>query len=625
MLQFIREKAAGTVFKVLFGMLILSFAMWGIGDYAFLRSGDDTAIKVGDRKIDIQQVDIEYRQARDRIKRMLGNDLDENMLRQFGVLDQTVERLVGQAALDSEIARLGLVASDAVVRQRIANDPSFRGPGGQFDRFVFQRVLYENGFTEQRFIELVRADIVRQQIIDAVEAGVRPPESLVEAVYRHRNEKRAGEQIHVPNGSFADVGMPTDADIAKTYEANGERFTAPELRALSVVRVGAADVAAQVQIDERALEDEFQQRKREFDKPEQRELKQMLFADEAAATAAATAIAGGKGFDAVVAETPGQSPDRVGLGLVTRDETLPAIADLAFAAEPGKVVGPVKTAFGWHVIEIVRIEAGTDAKLADVREQIEPELRRRLAGDKAFEIANKVEDQVTRGRSLDEAAAAAGADVVKIAAIDARGRDGAGNPVGLFANAPEAVRAAFETVPGRESQLVETRVGAFYIVRVESVTPAQRRPLDAVKDEVAAVWKAERQAERAVARAREIVEAVGKGETLEAAALRFNLRIEAVAPVLRTGDQANVPSQVAARLFAQKPGELGVAAGIDGQYVVRTKEIVTADPAADAPGMEQLRTQLRRDMAGDLSGEYGQALRQRYGVTINRSVVDRLN
>jgi peptidyl-prolyl cis-trans isomerase D len=95
--------------------------------------------------------------------------------------------------------------------------------------------------------------------------------------------------------------------------------------------------------------------------------------------------------------------------------------------------------------------------------------------------------------------------------------------------------------------------------------------------------------------------------------------------VTRTGDQASVPSQVAARLFAQKPGEIGIAAGIDGQFVVRTTEIIVADPATDAAGMEQLRTQLRRDMAGDLSSEYGQSLRQRFGVTINRSVVDRLN
>ena len=599
MLQFIRDKAAGTVFKVMFGVLIVSFAVWGIGDYAFLRRGDDTAIAVGERKINVRELDGEYRQARDRIKRMLGGQVDDTLLAQFGILDQTVERLTGQAALDAEIARLRLVTSDAIIRQRIASDPNFRGPGGQFDRFLFQRLLYENGYSEQRYIELLRADIARQQLVDAVEAGVRVPDTLVETIYRHRNEKRTGERVFVANASFDDVGTPSDDDLKKTYDANGERFSAPELRALSAVRVSAADVQAQVQIDERALEDEFQQRKREFDRPEQRELKQMLFAEEAAAREAAAKIAGGKTFDAVVAETPGQSPDRVGLGLVTREETLPAIAELAFAAEPGKVVGPVQTSFGWHIVLVERVEPGVASKLADVRDRIEPALRARMAADRAFEIANKLEDQVTRGRSLDEAAAAAGADVKKIDALDARGRDAAGQPVALFADAPEAVRAAFETVAGRESQLVETRAGAFFID---------------VHDE-----------ERAVERAKEIVDAVGRGETLEAVVLRFNLRIEPIPAVLRTGDQASVPSQVASRLFAQKPGEVGVSPGLDGQYVVRTTGIVPADPAADAAGVDQLRTQIRRDMAGDVSGEYGQALRLRYGVTINRSVVERVN
>ncbi|MBL8806548.1 MAG: SurA N-terminal domain-containing protein [Rhodospirillales bacterium] len=625
MLQFIRDKAAGTVFKVMFGVLIISFAVWGIGDYAFLRRGDDTAIAVGDRKINVRELDAEYRQARERIKRMLGGQADDALISQFGILDQTVERLTGQAALDAEAAHLRLATSDAIIRQRISGDPAFRGPGGQFDRFQFQRLLYENGYSEPRYIELLRSDIVRQQLVEAVEAGVRPPETLVETIYRHRNEKRSGVRMFVANTTFDDVGTPNEEDLKKIYEANADRFTAPELRALSAVRVAAADVEAQVQIDDRALEDEFQQRKREFDRPEQRELKQMLFADETAAREAAGKIAGGKSFDEVVAETPGQSADRVGLGLVSREETLPAIAELAFAAEPGKVVGPVRTSFGWHVIEVVRIEPGVEAKLADVRAQIEPALRKRMANDKAFEIANKLEDQVTRGHPLDEAAATAGADVVKIPALDARGRDADGKPVALFIDAPEAVRAAFETVAGRESQLVETRVGAFFIVRVDSVTPAQRRPFDAVKDDAAALWKSQRQAERAAARAKEIVDAIGKGEKLEEVALRFNVRIDPVPPVLRTGDQASVPSQVAARLFAQKPGETGVAPGLDGQYVVRTTEIIPADPAADKAGMDQLRAQIRRDMASDVSSEYGQALRQRYGVTVNRSVVDRVN
>jgi peptidyl-prolyl cis-trans isomerase D len=389
--------------------------------------------------------------------------------------------------------------------------------------------------------------------------------------------------------------------------------------------MAAADLADQIAIDDKALLEEFEHRRREFEKPEQRDLKQMLFAGEAEAQAAAAAIAGGKSFDTVVAETPGQSPDRVALGLVARDETLPTIGDAVFGAEAGKVVGPVRTPFGWHVIEIVRIEPGSTANLQDVRAQLEPAVRQRLAAERAFEVANRLEDQVTRGRTLDEAAVNAGAVVVKIAAIDARGRDPSGAPVALFANAPEALRAAFDTAPGRDSQLVETRGGSFFILHVDGTTPAQRRPLDTVKDDVAALWKSERQAEKSLARAREIVAATAAGETLEAAALRFNLRVESVAPVLRTGDAAGTPSAVAARLFAQKPGQASLAAGIDGQFVVRTGDVVPADPAADAAGMAALRTQLTREMAGDMTAEYNQALRQKFGVTVNRSVVDRLN
>jgi peptidyl-prolyl cis-trans isomerase D len=248
-----------------------------------------------------------------------------------------------------------------------------------------------------------------------------------------------------------------------------------------------------------------------------------------------------------------------------------------------------------------------------------------LAGERAFEIANRLEDLVTRGRALEDAAGAAGAVVVKIAAIDARGRNPGGEVEPAFAGAPEAVRAAFETPAGRESQLIETRTGPYFIVRPDGVTPSQRRPLANVKDEVEALWKAERRDARAAERAREIAAAVTAGEALEAAALRLNVRIEAIEPVLRTGEGGRLPAQIAARLFALKPGELATAPGLEGHYVVRLKEIVPADPAADPAGVEQLRAQLRRDIAADLSAEYAQGLRRRLGATVNRPVVDRLN
>jgi peptidyl-prolyl cis-trans isomerase D len=285
----------------------------------------------------------------------------------------------------------------------------------------------------------------------------------------------------------------------------------------------------------------------------------------------------------------------------------------------------VRTPFGWHVVEIVSVKAGETATLDGVRARLEPDLKRRLAGERAFEVANRLEDLITRGRTFEDAAAAAGAAIVKIAAIDARGRNPAGEVEAVFAGAPEAVRAAFETPAGRESQLIETRTGPYFLVRPDGVTPAQRRPQADVKDEIVALWKAERHDERAAERAREIAAAVTAGETLEAAALRLNLRIEAIEPVLRSGEGGRLPAQIAARLFALQPGALAMAPGLEGHYVVRLKDIVPADPAADPAGVEQLRVQLRRDIAGDLTAEYAQGLRQRLGANVNRAVVDRLN
>lgn len=628
MLQAIREKTTGLVVKIFFGLLVVSFAAWGIGDYAFLRTTDDTAIKVGDTKVSLAALDADYRAARDRLRAALGGELDENLVRTFGLLDQTVERATTQAALDEEARRLGIVASDAQVRQRIAADPAFRGATGQFDRFQFQRVLYENGLSEQRYIELVRGETRRLPLIEALDTGAAVPAALVDAIYRHRNERRSGERVFVPASSFTDIGTPSDDQLKETYETNIDRFTAPEYRAASVARVGIDDVLATIEPDEKALEDEFAARKAEFDVPERRELKQMLFADEAAAKTALAAIEGGKSFDDVAKETPGQSPERTSLGEVTRGETIPEIAEAAFAsgAAAGKTIGPVRTPFGWHLVEIVSVKPGEEATLASVREKLLPDLKRRLAGERAFEIANKLEDQITRGRTLDEAAEAAGAKVVKLDAVDARGRDAKGEAVALFAGAPEALRAVFDTAVGRESQLIETRTGLYFLVRPDGVTPSQRKDFAAVRDDVATLWTAQRRDEMAANRAKEILTAIAGGEALEAVALRFNLRIEPIEPVLRTGDTArNMPAQIAARLFALKPGEAAVTPGLEGQYVVRMKDIVPADPAADAAGVEQIRTQLRQDMANDLVAEYTQGLRTRLGTQVNRAVVDRLN
>jgi peptidyl-prolyl cis-trans isomerase D len=620
-----RSKAAGLVVKILFAILILSFAVWGIGDYAFLRQGDPTALRVGSTTITASALGQEYRNELERLRRAFGQ-LDPEMARQFGLIDQVVQRLVTRTVLDQAAASLGVRVGDDVARSRIAGDADFRTAGGEFDRARFQQFLFQSGTSEGAFVALFKREMARSIVTDAVSAGARPPDALVDRLYRYRNEKRAGEMVFVPTSGFADVGTPDDAQLQSVYDDNRERFTAPEYRTLTVVRVGPEEIKAQIEVGDRQIEDEFRTRLAELRTPERREIEQLLFADEAKAKEAQAKIAGGAGFADVGTEA-GQPAEQQKLGAITRDDLVPELAEIVFGLPANRVSAPARSPFGWHLFRVTKIQPGHEPKLAEVKERLTQELRAKLAADAAYDHATKLEDALAGGAKLEEAAAKAGVPAVKVAAVDLRGQAPDGALVAVLAGAREAITAAFETASGRETQLTEGREGVWFLIRVDGVTPSAVKPFADVRDEAVKLWQQEKREEAARQRAEGVLAEVTAGKTLEVAAAPFDLKIAAIAPTPRAAGfdpRAAVPPEVSSRLFSLKPNEAAVVVGRDGVYVVRLTEVVPADPAADAAGVAQLREQLQQQMSGDLVNSYAEALRQRYGVRIDQGVVDRV-
>jgi peptidyl-prolyl cis-trans isomerase D len=625
MLQAMRSKAAGIVVKVLFSVLVLSFAVWGIGDYSFLRHSDDTAVKVGDVKIPSSALESAYRTELDRLRRSFGQ-IDPETARQFGLMDQVVQRLVNTTLLDKAATSLGMRMGDEVIRGRLFADPSLQGPDGKPDRAKFQQLLYQNNMTEPMFIEQFRKDLARYLVTEALTANTRVPNELVDRLYKYRNEKRSGEMAFVAASSFTDVGKPDDAQLQSIYEDNRERFTAPEYRALTVARVSAEEVKDSIDVDQNQIEEEYQARLPELRTPEKRDVEQLLFADEAAAKTAQAKLASGTDIAAIAKET-NQAPDQVKLGTITREDLVPELADVVFALPQGGVSEPAHSPFGWHVFRVTKIVPGKDPTLAEVKDRIAGDLKLRLATDAAYKYATKLEDAVANGAGVEEAARQVGVPAIKVAAVDLRGRTPAGQPVPIFDGVADALTAAFETPQGQDSRLVEGRENAWFIIHVDGVTPSAVKPLADVRDDAIGLWQTEKREEAAKARAEKILETVKGGKTLAAAAAEFAIKVAAVAPAVRSQSpdpRAAVPPEVNARLFSLKLNESGVTPGHEGYHVVTLGGIEPANPTADAAGVEQLRTQLAQQIGSDVVGEYLEALRQRYGVTIDRSVVDRL-
>lgn len=626
MLQAFRSKRAGIVAKILFAALILSFALWGIGDYAFLRTSEPIPLRVAGEKITANQLSAEYRREIDRLRRAFGQ-FDPETARQFGLMDRVIDRVILQALVDSAATRLGVVISDDTVRAKILSNPGFAGPTGQFDRFMFQRALSENGMTERQYVELLRKDLTRDAVVGSIEGGARPPAALVDQLYRYRAERRVGETVFVAASSIGDVGTPKDEDLKTLYDENTDKFSEPEYRSLTLIRIGADDLIATVEPTEQQLRDEFDAHAAELRVPEKRELSQILFPDEAAANAAEERLTKGETFDEV-AKSAGQTPEQTSLGMVEQRELFPELAEPAFALASGAISKPIKSPLGWHILRVAKIEAAKEPSFEEQRARLKTEVARRLASDGAYDAAVKVEDAVADGGSLDEAAAKVGLRPIKVDGIDARGMAPNGTPVAAVAGAPEAMRGAFETLPGQTTPLIETKAGAWFVIRVDGVTPPRVKPLADVRDQVVALWRSQQQMDAAQARANAILEKVKSGQTLAAAIAEFNgLKVDTTQPMLRTGEidrQNFAPPEVAGRLFALKVGEAASAPSRDGYFVLKLAEIKPADPAANAEGVKQLSDQLRQQMAQDLVHELGLSLRGRYGVEIDQAEVEKL-
>lgn len=625
MLQTIRSKISGLAAKVFFVLLAVIFGIWGIGDYAFLRERERPVITVGEVEIMPAQFDSEYRRTMERMRRSLGQ-LDAETARQLRLADQVVERMSNDAAIDQALTRLGFSVGDDAVRARILGDSAFRGASGQFDRNVFLGLLSQNQLTEAQFVTLIRQTMARDALADALTSGLRVPDVLVDRIYRYREERRVADYVMVPNTSILDPGQPTDQQVREVYEDNQDVFTRPEYRALTVLRIGPDELAAAMRPSDDDLREEYQSRRAELSTPERRDIEQIRFSDEAAARAARERIAGGAPFEDVAREVMGEAAAQVRLNNITRRE-LPSALAPAFDLPLNELSEPLRSPFGWHLLRSVRVEAAHEPTFEEARARIEAEVRRRMAGAAVYETGTRAEDAISEGRTMEQAAAQAGVPLVTIAAIDVDGKDASGQTVAAFEQAPEALRTAFSTNAGQTTQMIDTREGVVFIVRVDRVTEARLQPLEEVRDRVVNLWQTERRRELARARAQEILAKVNEGKTLAEAAAAFELTPSTSEPTTRAraqGQPATLPAEVVSEMFRLQPNAAGVASGREGAWVVRLTEVRPADPAADAAGVGRVRDELRQQMSNDMLQEFLSALRARFGVNVDRQQVERL-
>ncbi len=619
MLTSLRKGAASWLAKILFALLILSFAAWGIGDY-LSPEVDDAVAKVGESEIGSVAFQREYSRQFNDLRRRLGNSVTPEFAAQLGLPEQVLQAAIDRRLVDLEAARLGLAIGDDQVRRSIETDPSFSARTGVFDRATFERVLFANGLSEGEFVSLLRGDIARRQIDEAVGRGVRAFRSMAEAVYRHRNETRTATLIRVPRDAVI-ADEPDDAELRAYHEAHKDRFMAPAYRAVTAIVLDPDQWLDRVETDPADVRAAYETRLEDFTIPATRRVRQVLFDDETEAREFISRLETGADMAAAAGDTGKTVSD---LGAVTRGQLpQPALAEAVFSLNEAGAAGPVDTALGWHVLAVDRIEPEVVTPFEDVSEGLRREVAREIAVERLAEVANDLDDQLGGGASFEDAAGMLDLAVLAIESVDASGLDRAGlQPEGLPAE-PNFLRTAFSTPVGEDSLLVELGDGGYFVLRVESETPAALRPFEEAQAQVLESWRSERIDEAAKARADALAAQLREGRTPSAVA--GSLAVQEAAPFKRTETDPGkgLSAGVVRAVFEARRDGVVVALGA-GEYVVAIVGSIEP-PAHSEEEIEAVRDQLSAGMTDDIRQQYHAALRGRFGVEIDRGLLAQFN
>lgn len=617
MLDAMRRGAQTPVAKLLFGLLCVSFAIWGVAD-VFQGWGRGFVAKVGHTEISAEEFRRSYQNELDRISRQSNQRLSAEQGHAFGLDRQVLAQMIAGAAIEAHADQLGLAISDKTLAEGIQADPNFQ-TDGKFNRQGFEGLLQQIGMSEQGFLNLRRKDELRGAIVSALIKGQTVPKPLLDEIHAYNQEKRVLEWVKIDPAAVT-VAEPDEATLKKRYEDDKAKYMTPEYRKVQVLMLTPDDLKKSITITDDEIAKAYEADKDSFNTPEQRRVQQIAFKDRATAETALKALRDGTKSLADVAKETGAKDTDVDLGLITKKSLIdPKVADVAFALEKDKYSDVIDGRFATVVVRVTQIEPGTTKTLADVKEQV----RDKLANDKVHgNLQSKrddVEDARLAGKTLKEVADQLQLTYKEIPATDVTGLGPDGKPVLETADIRKITARAFAPDTGDDSAIDLTNDGYAW-VNVLSTDAPKQKAYDEVKDAVKQDYMSSEHHRLLDELAKKLTDKVNAGEPIASIEAEAKGKVEKTEPITRKTIPPSISQSMVAQAFALAKGKAGHGPSSDNttEIVFRVAEVTPA-AALTLTETDELTRRLEDELANQSLTEYTEALKKRFGASVNQA------
>ena len=597
----------------------------------------DAAATIGGEKITFPQFQRAYETREQFLRETYGDGFTRETARQVGLPMQVMNELISSRILNAEARRVGLRVSNEEVQDAILEQVAFRDEDGRFvGEETYRNMLRRFGYTPESFESAIRSDLLTQKLQTILSESVYVADSEIERTYRDQVERVDIRYLQLPIARFADQVTAEPAAVESYFADNQEEFRLPEKRRVSYLLVDPLALEPMVAVDDEEIRAYYDDSIEEYTQGERVRARHILLRVEDESQAAAvesrildirSRLEAGEEFAALAAELSDDPSSKVrggDLGFFGRGTMVGPFEDAAFGGELGELVGPIRTSFGYHLIEVLEKEAGGTRALDEVRDEIYNTLVVERAAELASTKAAELAEMVRRDKPADAAAfeaLAASEPGVEFHGLEPFARDDVVPGIG---RATPFSATAFDLEVGESSDAVQVTDG-WTVLRVDEVVPPRLPELDEVRREVesAVLTAAQRRAaEERLAAARQ---SLAEGATLDDLAAELELEVQESGPFGADGRIAalGIQQKLAAAALALDTGDVGEPVTVGNNLVLfEVKERQRFDPVLFEAAKEETRGNLERERLQLLLASLIERRREEMGVSLDPLFVE---
>jgi peptidyl-prolyl cis-trans isomerase D len=595
-------------------------------------AGNSVVAEVEGREITANQFRRVYQQQMQAYRQSYGANVDDRLLKQLGIDQRIVQQMIQEEASLAEAKRLGIKASDAEVRERILSLPAFQ-ENGQFIGDQRYRQLLRMQTPPMRpdeFEDQVRRSIIAEKLQAALTGWMTVADTDVVNEFKKRNEKVKVSVVSFPADKFREGLVASDAEVNKYFDEHKDAFKIPEKRKVRYLTIDQEAMRQKATVTGQQVERTYNDNIQQYSTPEQVRASHILLKTEGKDDAAVkkqaeellAKVKAGADFGELAKENSqdeGSAVKNGDLDFFGKGQMVPEFDKVAFALQPGQISDLVKTQFGYHIIKVTDKRPASTRTLAEVRGQIEDQLKYEQTQTAAQKLSEQVAAELKKPSDFDKVARAHSLQTGESGLFQPD------EPIAGIGMSPAVGQAAFQLKEGEVSEPLRTPQGYAYITVTGRQDPYVPK-VDEVKTKVRDEVLKQKAIEAARQKAATLSPAMKSGD-FEKAAKAAGLDVKTTELIARgapMGDAGVSPALEAAAFSLPAGAVSDPVVTENGAAIVKVVERKDVAPDELAKQKESLKTEILNDRRNKFFAAYMTKARQRMKVNINRDTINKI-